>query len=35
VIDNVQLPGIAPRGPIALQHHGDSLEFANLLIKEL
>ncbi len=35
VIDNVQLPGIAPRGPIALQHHGDALEFANLLIKEL
>jgi hypothetical protein len=35
VIDNAQLPGIDPRGPIALQHHGDSLEFANLLIKEL
>lgn len=35
VIDGAQLPGIAPRGPIALQHHGDKLEFANLLIKEL
>lgn len=34
VIDNAQLPGIAPRGPIALQHHGDTLEFANVLIKE-
>lgn len=35
VLDNAQLPGVAPRGPIALQHHGDQLEFANLFIKEL
>jgi hypothetical protein len=35
VIDEAQLPGIAPRGPIGLQHHGDSVEFANLFIKEL
>jgi hypothetical protein len=35
VIDQAQLPGVAPRGPIALQHHGDPLEFANLYIKEL
>jgi hypothetical protein len=35
VIQNAQLPGIPARGPIALQHHGDPIEFANLFIKEL
>ncbi len=35
VIENAQLPGVAERGPIALQHHGDALEFANIFIKEL
>jgi hypothetical protein len=35
VIEDAQLPGVAPRGPIALQHHGDSVQFANLYIKEL
>jgi len=35
VIDGAQLPGVPPRGPIALQHHGDSLQFANIYIKEL
>jgi hypothetical protein len=35
VIDNVQLPGIPKRGPIGLQHHGDSVQFTNLFIKEL
>ena len=35
VIDNAQLPGVAPRGPIALQHHGDAVQFANLFVKEL
>ena len=35
VIENAQLPGIAPRGPIALQHHGDEIQFANIYIKEL
>jgi hypothetical protein len=35
VIDQEQLPGIPPRGPLGLQHHGDPVEFANLFIKEL
>jgi len=35
VLENAQLPGVAPRGPIALQHHGDPIEFANIFIKEL
>lgn len=35
VIDNAQLPGIPETGPIALQHHGDPMEFANIYIKEL
>lgn len=35
VIDNAQLPGIAVEGPIALQHHGSAIDFANLWIKEL
>jgi hypothetical protein len=35
VIDNAQLPDVPKRGPIALQHHGDPIEFANLFIREL
>ncbi len=35
VINNAQLPGIPQRGPIALQHHGDRMQFANIYIKEL
>jgi hypothetical protein len=35
VIENAQLPGVARRGPIALQHHGDPLQFANIFIREL
>jgi len=35
VIDQAQLPGIAAKGPIGLQHHGDAVEFTNLFIKEL
>jgi 3-keto-disaccharide hydrolase len=35
VIDHAQLPGLPARGPIGLQHHGDPVQFANLLIKEL
>lgn len=35
VIENAQLPGVAREGPIALQHHGDAIEFANIYIKEL
>jgi hypothetical protein len=35
VIENAQLPGVAPSGPIALQHHGDPIQFASVLIREL
>ena len=35
VIENAHLPGIQKRGPIALQHHGDRVEFANIYIKDL
>jgi hypothetical protein len=34
VIKDAQLPGVAVRGPIALQHHGDAIEFANIYIRE-
>jgi hypothetical protein len=44
VIDKAQLPGIPPRGPLALQHHGarkdgdwgaSLVQFRNIYIKEL
>lgn len=35
VIENAHLPGVPPEGPIALQHHGDPIEFANIYIREL
>lgn len=35
VIDEVKLPGMPETGPIGLQHHGDSIQFANIYIKEL
>jgi len=35
VISKARLPGVAARGPIALQHHGDAIEFANLFLREL
>ncbi|MCI0643160.1 MAG: DUF1080 domain-containing protein [Gemmataceae bacterium] len=35
VIENAHLPGVPARGPIALQHHGDPLEFANIFVREL
>ena len=35
VIDQAQLPGVPVKGPVGLQHHGSSLDFANIWIKEL
>ena len=35
VIKEAKLPGMPERGPIALQHHGDPVQFANIFIKEL
>ncbi|MGE5193049.1 MAG: DUF1080 domain-containing protein [Deltaproteobacteria bacterium] len=35
VIENAQLPGIPPRGPIALQHQEGTIQFSNLFIKEV
>ena len=34
VIENAQLPGIPPNGPIGFQHHGAAIDFANVWIKE-
>ncbi|MDZ4755868.1 MAG: DUF1080 domain-containing protein [Phycisphaerae bacterium] len=35
VIENAQLPGVPASGPVGLQHHGSSLDFANIYIREL
>ncbi|MCA9215881.1 MAG: DUF1080 domain-containing protein [Planctomycetales bacterium] len=35
VIERCHLPGIPASGPIALQHHGDPIEFANIYVKRL
>jgi hypothetical protein len=35
IIENAQLPGLASRGPIGLQHHNEPIEFANLFVREL
>ena len=34
VIDNAHMPGLPARGPIALQHHGEGIEFRNVKIRE-
>ncbi|MDZ7346620.1 MAG: DUF1080 domain-containing protein, partial [candidate division KSB1 bacterium] len=35
VLRDAELPGIPEQGPIALQHHGDPIQFTNIFIKEL
>ncbi len=35
VIRDARLPSLPERGPIALQHHGDHVQFANIYIKKL
>jgi hypothetical protein len=35
VIEDAKLPGVAPKGKIALQHHNGFIDFANIWIKEL
>lgn len=35
VIRQAHLPGLPKRGAIALQHHGDTIQFANIFIKKL
>jgi hypothetical protein len=35
VINNLQMIGCPPEGPIALQHHGQPVEFKNIYIKEI
>ncbi len=35
VIREAPLPGVPQKGPIALQHHGDHIQFANIYLKEL
>lgn len=35
VLENALLPGVPEEGPIALQMHGDPIEFANIMIREL
>jgi hypothetical protein len=35
VIENARLPGVKPRGAIALQNHGNPLQFRSIFIQEL
>lgn len=35
VVDGARLPGVPAEGPIALQHHGDPIQFANVYIREI
>lgn len=35
VVEDAQLPGVPARGRIALQHHNDPIQFANVFVREL
>lgn len=35
VLENARLPGVPARGPIALQHHGSPVQFANVFVRPL
>lgn len=35
VIEDAELPGVPEAGPLALQHHGDPIQFADLYVKRL
>jgi hypothetical protein len=35
VLHEALLPGVPPQGRLALQQHGNALQFANLFVKEL
>lgn len=35
VVDDARLPGVASAGPIALEHHGEPVQFRNVFIREL
>jgi hypothetical protein len=35
VIENALLPGVPPKGPIALQHYEGTIQFSNIFVKEL